>query len=97
MKEYNSFNLACLGYYAALHFGFAWVPQMMQRGELRAKYNLKGSSCGDCCRSYWCSWRELFQEEKELRLLTQGQQQPLQTPQMGYQNVPEGMAYVPKQ
>lgn len=95
MTNYSSFNVACLGYCVALHFGFAWVPQMLQRGEIRAKYNLKGSSCGDCCRSYWCSWRELLQEEKEMRLRTQGQQ-PLQPPQQGYQTVNEGMAYVPK-
>jgi Cys-rich protein (TIGR01571 family) len=94
LTNYSSFNSACVGYCVVLHFGFAWVPQMLQRAEIRAKYNLMGSGLGDCCRAYWCSWRELLQEEKELIHLTQPQQPP--PPQQGYQNV-ESMSYAPKQ
>jgi hypothetical protein len=70
----------------------------MQRGEIRAKFNLKGSGFGDCCRSYWCPWHTLMQEEKELRLLA-GLQQPLPLQpvpmQQGYQSVTETMHYAP--
>jgi hypothetical protein len=83
----------CLAYIVALHFGIAWIPQTMQRGEIRAKFNLKGSGFGDCCRSYWCPWHTLLQEEKELRHLT-GLQQPFPQ-QQGYQSVTETMHYVP--
>jgi hypothetical protein len=72
---------------------------MLQRGELRAKYNLQGSTLGDCCRPFWCGCRELLQEEKELALLTETQRPPpqQQQQQQGYQKVESGMNYAPQQ
>jgi hypothetical protein len=38
----------CCGYYALTCCGMQWIIQMMQRGEIRKKYGLKGNGCTDC-------------------------------------------------
>ncbi|PPR05319.1 hypothetical protein CVT26_011577, partial [Gymnopilus dilepis] len=44
------------------------LSQMMNRGSIRARYNIKGSGVGDCCTSFWCTPCELTQESRELDL-----------------------------
>jgi hypothetical protein len=62
---------------------------MLQRSEVRGKYNLEGSGLGDCCRPYCCPCCELMQEEKELLLRTNSSAQPAH----GYQKNEGGMTY----
>lgn len=38
---------------------------MMQRSDIRAKYNLEGTMMEDCVRSFFCSCCSLVQMEKE--------------------------------
>lgn len=40
---------------------------MMKRGEIREQFNIKGSGCGDCCVSFWCSCCAIIQQEKEVK------------------------------
>ncbi|KAH8674670.1 PLAC8 family-domain-containing protein, partial [Tricladium varicosporioides] len=49
--------------------GFGWVLQLLDRQEMRQKYDLQGSSCGACCTSFCCSCCEAIQTSKELDYL----------------------------
>ncbi|TFK33401.1 PLAC8 family-domain-containing protein [Crucibulum laeve] len=48
--------------------GFGWVLQMATRGSIRARYNIKGGGCGDCCTAFCCTPCQLTQEARELEL-----------------------------
>ena len=76
--------------------GFQWVFQMIKREEFRGRFNLEGSTAGDCCGAYCCGCCSLIQEEKEALLRTGGDNASgVQQPQQGYQR-PEAMGgYIP--
>lgn len=40
---------------------------MMQRGDVRNKYNIDGSGSGDCCSACFCPLCSLVQHEKEVK------------------------------
>ncbi|GLA16064.1 hypothetical protein AnigIFM62618_002625 [Aspergillus niger] len=66
--------------------GFSqWIYQTIKRGELRNKYGIQGSCCGDCCVSMCCGCCALIQEEKEAEIRTRPQVTGYQmAPQMAY-------------
>ncbi|TFL02845.1 PLAC8 family-domain-containing protein [Pterulicium gracile] len=49
-------------------FGMGWVLQIFNRTDIRKRYNIKGSGCGDCCMSFWCNPCALSQQSHELEL-----------------------------
>jgi hypothetical protein len=59
----------------------------MKRGEIREKYGIEGSGCGDCCTSYWCLCCALIQQEKEVK----ARQSYAGVDVRGYQPVSEAM------
>ncbi|KAF3920115.1 hypothetical protein AA313_de0201968 [Arthrobotrys entomopaga] len=68
-SEYNRCcNASCWGFCGMMVCGLQWVMSFMARGELRRKYNLKGSGCGDCFRHFCCECCALIQEEREIRV-----------------------------
>jgi hypothetical protein len=75
-------------------FGLHWVLEALQRSQIRAKYNLKGSFLSDVARACCCVLCDLTQQEKESQhhetaLLTGG------APQQ-YKAQEAGMAYEQK-
>jgi len=92
LATYSPVNLHCVGWCGLTYCGFFWVLQMLQRSDVRAKYNLAGSGLGDCCRPYCCPCCELMQEEKELILRTNSASQQA----AGYQKPEGGMNYTPQ-
>lgn len=40
---------------------------MKQREEIRNRYAIKGSSCGDCCATYWCIACTMMQQDNEVK------------------------------
>ncbi|KAF9479496.1 PLAC8-domain-containing protein [Pholiota conissans] len=48
--------------------GCGFIMQMMNRGSIRGRYNIKGGGCGDCCTALCCTPCELAQEAQELSL-----------------------------
>ncbi|KAK6506701.1 hypothetical protein TWF481_005160 [Arthrobotrys musiformis] len=66
MSNYSSCNGSCWGFCGLMCLcGVQWVMGMMQRGEIRQRYNLEGSGFGDCCRHFWCGCCVLIQEDRE--------------------------------
>ncbi|KAK6534944.1 hypothetical protein TWF281_006244 [Arthrobotrys megalospora] len=90
MSNYKSCNGHCWGFCGLMCLcGVQWVMGMMQRGEIRQRYNLEGSGIGDCCRHFWCECCVLIQEDRETET-----RKALLVPanQAGYQQS-AGMAY----
>ncbi|RWA05904.1 hypothetical protein EKO27_g9200 [Xylaria grammica] len=60
--------------------GCGWIYALLKRGEIRERYGIKGSGCGDCCVSFWCSCCALIQQDNEVKIrqraqpITQGYQ-----------------------
>ncbi|KAG2003028.1 hypothetical protein CC2G_003661 [Coprinopsis cinerea AmutBmut pab1-1] len=51
-----------------LGLGLSCFLQMVNRKDIRGRYNIRGGGCGDCCTAYWCGPCELVQEAQELEL-----------------------------
>ncbi|KDR66535.1 hypothetical protein GALMADRAFT_80634 [Galerina marginata CBS 339.88] len=58
----------CMIHGLVSYCGFGFLMQMMQRGSIRARYNIKGGGCGDCCTAFCCTPCELTQESRELEI-----------------------------
>ncbi|KAM0790535.1 hypothetical protein ACM66B_003405 [Microbotryomycetes sp. NB124-2] len=59
--------------------GCAWILDLIQRGNLRERYNIQGSGGADCCTSFCCLPCSLEQQKRELQreeAMFTGQQQP---------------------
>ncbi|PYH83654.1 PLAC8-domain-containing protein [Aspergillus uvarum CBS 121591] len=86
LKEHGSMNGDCCLYCLVGYCGLGFIPLMLKRGKLREKFQLEGSGCGDCFKSFCCPCCTLVQNEKEAEsragLLEKG----------GYQ-APAGMEY----
>ncbi|PKY08988.1 PLAC8-domain-containing protein [Aspergillus campestris IBT 28561] len=87
LKNGKSMNGDCCIYLLTAYLGFHWVPLMFKRGELRERFGIQGSGCGDCASAYFCPCCSLMQHEKEV----DDQSGRMQAPG-GYQ-APPGMAY----
>ncbi|KAF3914056.1 hypothetical protein AA313_de0202006 [Arthrobotrys entomopaga] len=90
MSSYSSCNGHCWGFCGLMCLcGVQWVLGLMQRGEIRHRYNLEGSGIGDCCRHFWCGCCTLIQEDRETET-----RKALLVPanQVGYQQQ-AGMSY----
>ena len=40
---------------------------MLKRGEIRERYQIEGSTCGDCCAYFWCHCCILIQQDNEVK------------------------------
>ncbi|KAI0484964.1 PLAC8 family-domain-containing protein [Xylariaceae sp. FL0804] len=91
MQNSSMMNSECLVYTAvACCTGCGWIYAMMKRGEIRKKYGIEGSGCGDCSAAYWCPCCSLIQQDNEVKRRTENAQPLAQ----GYQSQP-GMAMPP--
>lgn len=66
LTGYSPINTSCLLFYGAAIFGLHWVPQAMQRSEVRERYNLKGSCLTDIGAACCCVLCDLVQQDKEV-------------------------------
>jgi len=90
MDGYSCCNGGCMGYAALCTClpPFNFILGLMQRREIKRKYNLEGSGCGDCCKTFCCGCCALIQEENEVLSRTK----KTQAMGGGYQ-APGGMHY----
>jgi len=66
MQDYSPVNATCLGFWASMCVGLHWVPMVMQRSDIRRKYNLQGDCITDLLMSCCCGCCSLIQQEKEV-------------------------------
>ncbi|KAI1369622.1 PLAC8 family-domain-containing protein [Xylaria arbuscula] len=92
MQSADMLNSDCLIHGAISCFtGCGWIYAMLKRGEIRERYGIQGSGCGDCCVSFWCSCCALIQQDNEVKI-----RQKAQPITQGYQAQP-GMHMPPPQ
>ncbi|KAF2267173.1 hypothetical protein CC78DRAFT_530976 [Lojkania enalia] len=65
MQGYSCCNLSCVGFTALAFCGLSCILPMIQRGDMRAKYHLKGNGCKDCLCACCCQPCDMLQQEKE--------------------------------
>lgn len=65
---------------------------MIRRGEIRERFGIKGSGCGDYCTTYWCLCCALIQQDNEVQ--SRQAQGPIT---QGYQSNKQGMTMAPQQ
>ncbi|KAK3936579.1 PLAC8 family-domain-containing protein [Diplogelasinospora grovesii] len=65
LEGYEKVNDSCLLWFLCSWFGCEWVPQAMQRADIRRKYKLRGNACEDFCCACCCPCCDLVQQEKE--------------------------------
>ncbi|KAI1276767.1 PLAC8 family-domain-containing protein [Xylaria sp. FL0933] len=74
METADMLNSDCLIHGAISCFtGCGWIYAMLKRGEIRERYGIEGSGCGDCCVSFWCSCCALIQQDNEVKIRQQAQ------------------------
>jgi len=65
MEGYEPINTSCLLFWASMCFCLHWIPESMQRMDIRHKYNLEGSCITDIAAACCCALCDLVQQEKE--------------------------------
>jgi len=65
MAGYEPINTSCLIFLGSAMFGLHWIPQSIQRSEIRKKYHLQGSCLTDIATACCCAICDLVQQEKE--------------------------------
>ncbi|GKZ16792.1 hypothetical protein AbraIFM66951_005625 [Aspergillus brasiliensis] len=66
LKDDSMMNGGCCLYLLLSYCGLNFIPLMTKRGQIREKFGLEGSGCGDCMRACCCPCCTLMQHEKEL-------------------------------
>ncbi|KAB8212839.1 hypothetical protein BDV33DRAFT_104026 [Aspergillus novoparasiticus] len=84
LNSFSYCNADCTIFTSLTFIYSHWIIQTIRRGKMRKRFGIKGSCCGDCCATFFCSCCVLVQEEKEAELRTQAE--------LGYQMTP-GMEY----
>ncbi|KAF9254243.1 PLAC8-domain-containing protein [Marasmius fiardii PR-910] len=67
-RDVGGCNGDCWLHCCLTSFGWGWVLQASTRSDIRARYNISGGCCGDCCTALCCTPCELAQEHIELEL-----------------------------
>jgi len=66
MKGYEPINTSCLLFLASAYLCLHWIPESMQRSEIRKKYHLKGSCMTDIAIACCCALCDIVQQDKEV-------------------------------
>ncbi|KAH8896060.1 PLAC8-domain-containing protein [Thozetella sp. PMI_491] len=62
----ESFNGDCLIHGALSMIASGWMYSMIKRTEIRQRFNIPGSACGDCCAAFWCQCCQVIQSDSEV-------------------------------
>jgi len=65
LKDYSPINVSCLGFWASSYFCLHWLPLLIQRHDIKEKYNLDGDCATDCLKAWCCGCCDLIQQDKE--------------------------------
>ncbi|KAI9430039.1 PLAC8-domain-containing protein [Lactarius indigo] len=64
----ETYNSDCCIYGCLVIPGYAWILQIGDRAEVRARYGIRGGTVGDCLTSCFCDPCSLTQERREIEL-----------------------------
>jgi len=64
----ESLDTYCCIYSALDCTGFSWILQIQNRADIRERYDIRGSTVGDCFASWCCRPCSLSQERREIEL-----------------------------
>ncbi|OJJ30829.1 hypothetical protein ASPWEDRAFT_119160 [Aspergillus wentii DTO 134E9] len=85
LQDFHYINTDCSLFTFLGFFYSHWIIQTIRRGEMRERFGIEGSCCGDCCAAFCCGCCAIIQEEKEAELRTRPELTGYQAPaQMGY-------------
>lgn len=56
----------CICYALLAPFALSWCLGCSERAQVRAKYNIIGGQCDDCCAHFFCTPCALAQEYREM-------------------------------
>ncbi|KAF2239175.1 hypothetical protein EV356DRAFT_563295 [Viridothelium virens] len=65
MSDFKIVNTTCILWCGAATLGLQWIPQLMQRADLRQKYNIQGDWMSDLFCAFCCNCCDMIQQEKE--------------------------------
>lgn len=71
--------------------GLSWILPLLNRGDMRTRYNLTGNGCKDCLCACCCSPCDLMQQDKEA-----GHREKQGKPLLGQPGKADTMNYVPQ-
>ncbi|KAH7383768.1 PLAC8 family-domain-containing protein [Pyrenochaeta sp. MPI-SDFR-AT-0127] len=78
MNGYSCCNYNCAAFCGLSCIGLHFILPMINRGDIRAKYQLKGNACTDCLCACCCGPCDVTQQDKET-LYREQQRQPIFT------------------
>ncbi|KAF2621944.1 hypothetical protein BU25DRAFT_378627 [Macroventuria anomochaeta] len=67
MSKYSCCNTSCATFTGMACVGLSWILPLINRGDMRAKYNLTGNGCKDCLCACCCAPCDLMQQDKEVQ------------------------------
>lgn len=65
LRDYNPLNASCIGFWLSSYFCCHWLPLLLQRHDIKTKYNLDGDFATDCLKAWCCGCCDLIQQDKE--------------------------------
>lgn len=60
-------NSDCMIHGCLTVFFNGWIYSFMKRKEIRKRFEIEGSGCGDCCAAFWCQCCQIIQADKEVK------------------------------
>ncbi|KAI0892890.1 PLAC8 family protein [Annulohypoxylon nitens] len=60
-------NSDCMIHGCLTVFFNGWIYSFMKRKEIRERFEIEGSGCGDCCAAFWCQYCQIIQADKEVK------------------------------
>lgn len=61
------FNGDCLIHGGLTLLASGWIYSMIKRGDIRQRFGIPGSGCGDCCTAFWCQCCQVIQADNEVK------------------------------
>ncbi|KAF2250060.1 PLAC8-domain-containing protein [Trematosphaeria pertusa] len=101
MSGHSCCNGSCAAFCGLMCLGVPFILPWINRGDMRAKYHLKGNGCTDCLCACCCTPCDMVQQEKEV--IYRENQPLMQQPgkeHMNYaqqQYAPQQQQYAPQQ
>jgi Cys-rich protein (TIGR01571 family) len=65
ISTHRTYTSKCAGFCGLALVGISFIMPMLNRGDMRAKYHLRGNTCTDCLCACFCQPCDQSQQDKE--------------------------------